>query len=78
MTYIKKEWYIQIDVKAINAETVVCNMYTGMVCQEITIDRDVYEVHLKEGFFYREHDEERDDIIATTGVYKMPTVTVTG
>jgi hypothetical protein len=84
MTYIKKEWAIKIDVKAINTETVVCNMYTGLLCEEITIHRDSYEVLLEEGFFYREHEEINEDsrqediVIATTGVYKMPTVTVTG
>lgn len=81
MSYIKEETHIQIDVKAVNTNIVVCNLYTGTLCPEIQMKREDYEYLLAKGFFTRAHNTQEKDaagIIATTGVYKMPTVTVTG
>lgn len=79
-TYEKEETYVQIDVKAINTNTVVCNLYTGLLCAEIHMKRDDYEYLLASGFFNRAHDKNEKDsagIIATTEVYKIPNLTVT-
>lgn len=80
MSYIKEETHIQIDVKTINSNTVVCNLYTGLLCPEIHMKREDYEYLLARGFFSRTGSNEKDSagIVATTEVYKIPAVTITG
>jgi len=78
--YQKEETFIQVDVKAINANTVVCNLYTGILCAEVHMKRDDYEYLLASGFFQRAHEKSETDsagIYATTEVYKIPTISVT-
>lgn len=79
--YIKEETQLQLDVKSIGSDTVIINLYTGLLCPEIRMKREDYEYLLAKGFFSLTGKDGKTDsagIVATTEVYKIPSVTVTG
>lgn len=78
--YMKEETFVQLDVKAIGEDLVVCNMYTGVLCSEIQLKKQDYEYLLAKGFFATTGKDGQSDsagIYATTEVYKIPSVTTT-
>ncbi|HNP94248.1 MAG TPA: hypothetical protein PKJ63_01420 [Cyclobacteriaceae bacterium] len=78
--YMKEETFVQLDVKSINTNQIVCNMYTGLLCSEIRMTREDYEYLLAKGFFTLTGKDGQPDsagIYASTDVYKIPTVSTT-
>ena len=78
--YAKPETHLQLDVKSVGTDTVLINLYTGLLCPEIQMKREDYEYLLAKGLFSLTSKEGKDaaGIVATTEVYKIPHVTVTG
>ena len=62
---------IQIDVTQIKGNTVMCNMYTGVLCVRIAMSNRDYEELIRKGFFIRDGKTlDSANVLNTTEVYK--------
>lgn len=70
MSAFMPDRYVQIDVKRVENNTVVCNLYTGGRCVKIVMRADDYELLIRDGFFTRDGKKaDSADVINTTGVF---------
>lgn len=72
MAVFKPDHYIQIDVKEICSNHVICNMYTGILCVRIAMSKTDYEELNRKGFFIRD-GKTRDsaNVLNTTETYVL-------
>jgi hypothetical protein len=72
MAAFQPDNYVQIDVKEIKENHVICNMYTGVLCVKIAIGKNDYEELIRKGFFIRD-GKSRDsaNVLNTTETYVL-------
>lgn len=62
--------YVQIDVKEVKDNHVICNMYTGVLCVKIAMSKNDYEELIRKGFFIRDgKNRDSADVLNTTETY---------
>lgn len=71
----RDEFQIQIDVKRITDNEVVCNLYTGIFTPEMVLKRKDFDYLVAKGFFKRASNKQEQDtagIYYTTEVFQLP------
>ena len=62
--------YIQIDIKRIEGNAAIGNLYTGSRCVKIAMGASDYESLMRDGFFTRDgKKEDSAGVINTTNVF---------
>lgn len=64
------DMYVQIDVKQVTEQHVVCNLYTGVLCCKMLISRSDYDELVRQKFFIRDgKSKDSADVWNTTETY---------
>jgi hypothetical protein len=72
MAAFQPDNYVQIDVKEIRDNHVICNMYTGVLCVKIAIGLNDYNELTRKGFFIRDgKTKDSAGVLNTTLTYSL-------
>jgi hypothetical protein len=62
--------YVQIDMKMIEGNAAICNLYTGSRCVKIAMSVGDYEALVRDGFFIRDGKQaDSAGVLNTTNVF---------
>lgn len=65
-------YHVQIDVKSIEENHVICNLLTGVYCARIAMSKTDYEYLIHKGFFIRDGKEaDSAGMLNTTELYRL-------
>lgn len=64
------DMYVQIDMKGIEGNAAICNLYTGNRCIKIAMAADDYQSLVRDGFFIRDGKSvDSAGVLNTTTVF---------